>query len=335
MKKRIALLLAGTLLLAGCAQKEAVYKESSPKKPLHIVFCSPVRDEDSWLRAKDGMEDLAATYADVTTEWVGPGSWNVDELIDLIDTSIMKKVDGIITMGMVPEKMEGIMEQAQEAGIPVVTVGSDIPGSKRLLYIGLDEEKYARLGADCLQENLKGKQTWNTAYQVAADDYDPPMNIVENFDRILAREVPKYHKLEVTKDYASKARGIFEWEQVLKSHPDLDVAVNISGNGASSCAKAVENLNWEDKGISILGIDDLPDTIEGIKNGSIIATCATNYYKKGYLAAKYLVEYLRNGHVPEKDFVDCGAVLVTQENITSYLEEMKDTSRWEELYEFQ
>lgn len=79
-----------------------------------------------------------------------------------------------------------------------------------------------------------------------------------------------------------------------------------------------------DKKIWTVVVDDDETTIEAIKKGNIDATRAQNPYGIGYISMA-LSMYLAEGWVPIEGVytVDTGAVMVTKDNVDSYLEDLQ------------
>ena len=56
-----------------------------------------------------------------------------------------------------PTLMKDDIDQAVAAGIPVITVDSDAPASKRLFFIGTDNYHAGQIGGQRLAKELNGK----------------------------------------------------------------------------------------------------------------------------------------------------------------------------------
>ena len=188
MKKTMAILLSLFMVIglaAGCSStsKEPVQKtedgkteegagkneEDSTKtsgEAKHLVFVTPLIAHPVWLAAKEGFDDAAEEFG-FRGDWVGPSVIDVDEMIKQIEVAIAEKADGIITQGLNPEAMVPVLKKADEAGIPVVVVNSDIPDAPRLAYLGTDPVNLGTAGANEILEKLAG-ETPKAAYATTA-----------------------------------------------------------------------------------------------------------------------------------------------------------------------
>ena len=76
--------------------------------------------------------------------------------------------------------------------------------------------------------------------------------------------------------------------------------------------------------ITIIAIDDIEETMDWLKEGSIYGVMAQNFYKMAYLSSEILVDYIRDGKEPEGSGrvdnygFDSGAMFVTMDNIDTY-----------------
>ena len=57
----------------------------------------------------------------------------------------------------------------------------------------------------------------------------------------------------------------------------INVAINFAGESAVSCNEVANQLNVRDS-MLIYGVDDMPETIELIKDGQIDGSVVTSFY---------------------------------------------------------
>ena len=68
-----------------------------------------------------------------------------------------RKASGILISVADPGLLKDDIDQAVAAGIPVVTVDSDAPASKRLFFIGTDNYHAGQIGGQRLAKEINGK----------------------------------------------------------------------------------------------------------------------------------------------------------------------------------
>ncbi|MGB6870403.1 MAG: substrate-binding domain-containing protein, partial [Acidobacteriaceae bacterium] len=109
-----------------------------------------------WQSASAGLDKVAAEY-NVHADMRGPESFDPKEQVDDFRAVVALKPAGILVSVVDPKLMQPEIDAAIEAGIPVLTVDSDAPNSKRLFFIGTNNREAGRLGGRALVQKLNGK----------------------------------------------------------------------------------------------------------------------------------------------------------------------------------
>lgn len=340
----IAVVLILGFLLGGCDSNRSIKKDTSAEgsvneegkssryteynelnKKLHIVFVTPIKSNPIWLEAKKGFEDAAKEF-DFRGDWVGPTVIDVNEMIKQIQIAISEKADGIITQGMNPDALAPFLKKAEEAGIPVVVVNSDIPKANRLAYLGTDPINLGTLAGSAILDKLGGKPV-KAAFMVSALDYKIAQDLIRGYENALKKAPGGYQAVVMEECKSDSLTALQKWQSIFSSHPDINVAINCAGESVSPCAKVVEEMNLKGK-VIIAGIDNQKDILDCIRDGSAYLTMTQNYYRKGYQASQWLVEYIGTGKKPAKLINDSGTLIVTKENVDSYSKDLRDPAKW-------
>lgn len=306
--------------------RNEVKLEDSAEEQLHIVFVTPLIDNEVWQGAKDGFEAAAKDY-NFRGDWVGPSAIDIDEMIKQIKIAIAEKADGIITQGANPKAMAPVIMEAHEAGIPVVIVNSDIPDAPRLAYIGTDPKKLGNLGAEAILKKM-GNTPIKVAYMTADLNIKIGLDMVAGYEEILQTAPGGYENLIVSEDRADLLNSIKLFEYILDAYPECNLVISVTGSGGVAAQTAVKEKGLTEE-VTIMAIDDISQTLDGVKNGGIFGTMTQNFYRKGYQGAQWICEYVRNGKIPEQLLNDSGTMVVTKENIDTYQTEMMERDAWE------
>ncbi len=328
MKKACFYVLALLFLLfmaSSCSSKSPVESVQTADNQLHLVFVAPLIDNPVWQAARDGFDEAAKDF-DFRGDWVGPTAIDVDEMIKQIKIAIAEKADGIITQGTDPEAMVPVLEMAYEAGIPVVVVNSDIPGAHRLAYVGTDPKKIGNLGAEAILKKM-GDTPVKAAYMTAALNTKVGLDMVAGYEEVLRNAPGGYEKLIIAEDRADLLNSIKQCENIFNTYPQCNLVVSVTGSGGVAAQTAAQRKGLAGK-VTIMAIDDISQTLDGVRNGDIYATMTQNFYRKGYQAAQWICDYVRTGKKPEKLINDSGTMVVTQENIDTYKEDMMNPGSW-------
>src|SRR5439155_2243475 len=76
-----------------------------------------------------GME-AAGRELGVRAEFVGPADFDMTAMIATLEQTLARKPAGILVVGF-DAALKPAIDRAVESGVPVITLDSDVPGSKR------------------------------------------------------------------------------------------------------------------------------------------------------------------------------------------------------------
>ena len=109
-------------------------------------------------------------------------------------------------------------------------------------------------------------------------------------------------------------RAVTLTENALQAHPDLVGVFGCDASNPIGAARAVKNAGKAGK-VKIVGLDDLPETLQFIRDGVITGVKAQRQWEQGYWAVEYAVA--RNeGHTIPMDH-ETGSRLITKSNVGS------------------
>jgi len=216
--------------------------------------------------------------------------------------------------------------KCQEAGIPVVVCNSDIPDAPRLAYIGTEPRNFGNTGAKAILEKL-GDAPIVAAYMTAALDYTIGLDMMAGYEEVLGTAPGGYTRATIAEDKADMLTSVQQWENIFNTYPDCNVAICTCAVAAAAAAKVITEKGIQDK-VTIMGIDDIEETLDGIKDGVIYGTMTQNFFRKGYQGAQWLCEYIREGKEPAQLLNDSGTMVVTLDNIGTYNVDMTKPESW-------
>src|SRR5207248_3013157 len=130
MKYRILLLssvlTASLLLLAGCG--------SGHSGETYILISTNIK-VSYWESAGAGFS-RAGGQLGVAYAFQGPDTYDPGNEREMFDRAAQKKPSGILVSVADPAVLKDSIDNAIAAGIPVITMDSDAPASKRLFFVG-------------------------------------------------------------------------------------------------------------------------------------------------------------------------------------------------------
>lgn len=292
--------------------------EAAKKKKLHFVYVSPLLAHPVWLIAKEGFEK-ACKELKIQGDWVGPQGIAPEEMAKLIEIAVAQKADAIITQGLVPAAP---LQLAEKAKIPVLVVDSDIPDAKKIAYLGKDFTIQAKCLLEAAEKRIGKDKPFVISIQVASLSYKAATDAIAAIKTVFAQHPGGVKIVNQTESKSDKMKATTEWENTLKAYPEINVAISLGAEGGPACAKVVQEMKLADK-VAVYAVDDIQETLDCIKAGTINGSVVTSFFNYGYQATYWLYQNITKGKKPAKINNDAGTMMVTKENIASYADALK------------
>jgi ribose transport system substrate-binding protein len=280
-----------------------------------------------WKTAADGFAKAAAEYG-VTAEMRGPKGFDPQAEVDEFKSVVALKPAGILVSVANSQLMMPAINAAIDAGIPVITMDSDSPESKRLYFIGTNNLEAGHLGGHRVAAQLNGKgnvvfisnpgqpnlDERLKGYKEVFDAY-PGIKVVEVFDM--------HGDSGAAMDKAT--------EYLARTGKDkVDVIVCLESSSAKDVGEVFKRRNAKDR--LLVAMDLAVGTLLLVKDGTIDSTIAQKPYTMGFLGLKALDEvhhsplkkftgdYGLDPFSPFPAFIDTGVSLVDKSNVDAMLE---------------
>jgi ribose transport system substrate-binding protein len=275
-----------------------------------------------WQVAAEGLR-AAATDVGVKWEMVGPETYDPkaekEELLAVVHRQAAPA--GILVSAADPELMREGIDAAVAAGIPVITIDSDSPKSKRLTFVGTNNYQAGQMSGEILAKALNGKGTV-VLYSIPAQ-----ANLNERMEgckRVLARN-PGIKILQVV-DMAGDPAKAFDATQSLtaKGKTPPDAFLCLEALSCSEVADVLDRAGLRDK--TIVAMDTQEGTLNWMRKGMIQATIAQRPYTMAYFGMRVLDDFhhVKLGGAAEGPraqvpvFMDTGATLVDKSNMALF-----------------
>ncbi len=163
--------------------------------------------------------------------------------VDVFDGTLLANVldgldDGIDGVAVVALDHPAVRESINTLvakGVSVVTLVSDVPGSKRTHYAGVDNSSAGRTAAGLMGRFLNGRKgkVGLFAGSLALRDH---IERQFGFEQVMAHEFPHLTVLPVRESRDDTERSEELAKQILKEHPDLLGIYNVGGGTAGITA---------------------------------------------------------------------------------------------------
>ncbi|SER69205.1 ribose transport system substrate-binding protein [Gracilibacillus ureilyticus] len=216
----------------------------------------------------------------------------------ILQKYIDQQVDGIAIGPTDPETITPIINEAIDEGIPVVCFDTDAPNSNRYAYIGTDNYLAGLHLGETVAKHLDYRG------DILVSSGLPTMENLRLRIEGLKAAVEQYPQLEIEEIAHSNGTHpdtLANIEKLVENHPEFEGFV-----GIDSLAGPAAITVWKAHGLNKTAVtfDDLPVTLEGVKNGQITSAISQNQSKWGELLVNRLFELINEEIVKEKEYTD-------------------------------
>ncbi|HVZ14600.1 MAG TPA: LacI family DNA-binding transcriptional regulator [Bauldia sp.] len=148
------------------------------------------------------------------------------------------RVDGVAVVALDHPRVREAIDELTAAGIPVVTLVSDVPRANRAHYVGVDNSAAGRTAATLLGRFLAGRtgKVGLIAGSVALRDH---IERQLGFEQVMSRDFPAFQVLPIREGRDDDARAEALCTELLREHRDLVGIYNI-GAGTAGVVAALE-----------------------------------------------------------------------------------------------
>jgi len=313
--------LAAAGLLSACSKDEPAADAigNFPKTPnWKFVFINHVTTNPFFTPTQYGAED-ACKLLGCSYQWTGSQNSVVAEMVNATNTAISGKADGLAIAVVDKTAFKAPVDQALDAGIPVVSYNADgardDPGTNRLTYIGqgLYESGYA-LG----QRALTQVQSGDVVGFIATPGQ---LNIQPRIDgaQQAFKDAGGAVKFTAVATNADVTKGLSIVDAYAQGHAGLAGMLAVDAGSTQAVGQTVKKYTMRSKGLKVAGgFDLIPETLASIKSGDLDYTIDQQPYLQGFLPVLYLYLFKISGGLISPPQTNTGLLFVTKDNVTQY-----------------
>src|SRR5690349_19629619 len=296
----------------------------------YYVFVSANLQVPYWKMAGTGFSRAAGEFK-VRSDFTGPQNYDPKAERDALDQAVQKKATGILLGVTDPAVLQESIDKAVAAGIPVITVDSDAPASKRLFFIGTNNYQAGFAGGQRLAQGLKGKGN------VVVFTMPDQSNLQERL-RGYKDALAKSPNIKITRvvDIQGDPRIAFDTttQIVGKERDKVDGFVCLEAQSGKEVAGVLSS--YKVTGKVVIAMDTDQETLDWIQKGVIAATIAQKPYTMAFVGMQMLdnlyhhkppswdKDWSIDNYSPIPSFVDTGSDLIDKSNVDSFVQAGKN-----------
>lgn len=322
LANRFVLVLAASACaasLAGCSSRHSSAE--------HFYLVASNIKLAYWQSASAGLDKIAALY-DVHAEMRGPTTFDPQGQVEEFRSVVARKPAGILVSVSDAKLMQPEIDAAINAGIPVITIDSDAPNSRRLYFIGTNNRQAGRLGGRALVQKLGGKGNVVFYTMPGQPNLDERLS---GYTDVFA-DSPNIHVKEVVDIRGQGTVAFDHTEQALPltGKDRVDAFVCLEASAGKEVGEVLRRANAKDRVVIAMDVDK--DTLDLVKSGVIAATIAQKPFTMAYVGVKMLddvyhyplpslaKDYEVDPFAPIPAFIDTGSALVDSNNVDQFIQ---------------
>lgn len=298
----------------------------------YYVFVSANLQVPYWKAAGAGFSSAANQFK-VRADFTGPQNFDPKAERDALDQAVQKKAVGILIAVTDASLLKDGIDKAVAAGIPVVTIDSDAPASKRLFFIGTNNYQAGFTGGQRLVQELKGKG--NVVVYTMPDQ----PNLQDRL-RGYKEAISSSPNIKITRvvDIQGDPRIAFDTttQIVGKERDKVDAFVCLEAQSGKEVAGVLNSYHVTGK--VVMAMDTDPETLDAIQKGVIAATIAQKPYTMAFVGMQMLdnlyhhkpsslqKDWAKDSYSPIPSFVDTGSALIDKSNVDAFTQAAKDAT---------
>lgn len=273
-----------------------------------------------WKFAAAGSNKAAEDYG-ITVDILSPTTAdNNEQQLQLMEQAVAKQYDVIC---LAPADSSGIIpgiQQANEAGIPVILYTNSVSDDTLdiLDFLRVDDHDSQYKSTYYMCEQMKSGTcillTGTAGAQNSKDKQSGAEDAVAEFPdiEIVATQAANW----------SSTDGYTVTQNLLQSYPDITGVIACNDQMAAGALQALAEVGKDDGSIYMCGMNCDAVALQAVKDGLMTNTLDNMPYDLGYLAVQRACEYLSGVTLAKEETLN--TTLCTPENVDEIIQKQKD-----------
>ena len=294
------------LLLSSCSENIEI---NNPDIKKSISIIGKLKNSDYWKTVKMGA-DAAAKEFNVSIRFSAPEEeTDIKGQVEMVEVAIEQKTDALIVAASNYGGLTAVAEKACDAGIPVISVDSEMNSKRVLSFIATNNRDAGRKAAAELVK-IAGEKCRVAVMSTVKGTGDAEQR-EEGINEVLA----EYPRMKiVAREYCRSDSDLAEdlAKKVLSGKEGADAFIALNEKASIGVANAVKKMALTGK-VKVIGFDSTPEEIDFLEDDVIEATVVQNPFNMGYLSVKYAVDAINGVKIPTR--IETGSKVINKDNM--------------------
>lgn len=306
---------------AGAAGALAMPYVARAAKRYTIAVIPKSLDNPVFYTAHYGAMQRAKELGDVDLIWTASATSDASQEAEIVQNLINRHVDGMAVDANAPQPLVAPINAAVEKGIKVITWDSDVPGSKRSVYYGVDNKKMGVVMGQQARKFMgpKGKVLLVSGGPGATNLNDRLAGVKQAL-----KGDPGITFLGPYFDNDDLAKGQELMDNLLTAHPDAGAIVNVAAVAFFGKMSGMPAVIKNKGKVKIIGSDTLAPELPFVEKGYVQALVGQDYWGWGYQTVSILHNMLTRKSCHYPTLVPQNMPVVTKANVAKWTKIWKE-----------
>lgn len=319
MKRRMLAMMLGVFMvmgtMIGCSGPSAnvasdkITEVTTNEDTIKIALVTKMVDSTYWQTVLTAAQEKAKEIGNIEITHLGPPTEaDIDKQVQIIETCINDKYDGIILAACDKDALVDPVQKAKDAGIPVVMIDSGISED---IYDAFLATNNVQAGAECakLMSELIGGEGEIAIVNFAAGT-QTAVDRETGFTEEIKANHPNVSIVGVQYCDSDPIKAANQATDFMAANTKLKGIWGANDQAAVGVAQAVSE---QGKDIMVVGFDNSEDIKAGLAAGVLKGTAVQMPTVMGADGVQIIVDIL-NGNPPKEKAVDTGVTMITSVN---------------------
>lgn len=310
--KKIASIAMATALFAVLGSGA----QAADKKQLAFVVNGA---SDFWKAAEAGVKKAQAELPNYELTLKYPEQSAAAIQIRLMDDLVAAGVAGIMVSAVDPKTESDALNRIGNQ-VALFTTDSDAPNTSRIAYIGSSNTAAGKQAGELVLKALPdGGKCIGFVGLLGADNAKERIQGVR--DMIQGSKV---ELVDVRGDDIDQTRAKRNVEDTLTANPDINCFIGFYSYNTPRIYEALKDAGKLGQ-VKVIGFDEDPITLGGVKEGTIVGTVVQQPYEWGYQGMINMAKYLDGDKswVPADKLLIIPTKIIDQTNVDAFAAELK------------
>lgn len=250
---------------------------------IKIAFVPKLQGSPYFEAMNVGAEKAVAELGDVEWLYQGPTQADAAAQSEIVRSFIQQKVDVLVIAPNDPDSMSPLMQEAEAAGIKVMTADTDAPSSVREAFVNqATADGIGETTAETLMKAMGGKGKW--AIVSCGETAENLNSWIAAEKAYVSQKYPDAELVDTVYSGEDQAKGTQMAIDLMNAHPDLTGLIGQCTTSAVAVAQAVKDAGKTGT-VFTVGVGTPQSMKPYLADGSSSGSILWDVEQLGYLTA--------------------------------------------------